>query len=504
MNGLPATFMKNKNHITLLLLFLLINGFCSIGRALNQVPSPVQLRVGLVNKGVKEIVTVAGLRPANTLMIDTLRRGMQRSQYTRSRMDNEVQEQAWLLNSNEKVSQVTHKERKDQPIDPALEQTIRQLQKQVQIAEQKGLKLDTEEAYHRLAEAYARKGDYQRAYQYEQIRFAKHDSLLLRSLSNSKLLTGSTYPPVPGSVNQRQNNNLLWSYLLFSSGMVCLFLALMLYRNSNRTRNINQQLREQNQEIRRQQEMLVAQRDSIEEKSRKMEMLNSTKDKFFSIVAHDLKGPLNSLSSFSNLLANDLHLMSPQEIKIIAQELNKSVKNTSRLTENLLTWARMQMNSLQHYPVAVDLNKILEENLALFHSTARQKNILLDIHSIPDIRVCADESQLRFVLRNLTANALKFTRPEGTIQIITQHEKDQVIISVVDNGVGISEEIIEKIFRIDAKHSTIGTAGEKGTGLGLVLCKEFVEKNGGRIEVTSESGKGSTFSVYLQKAGEAA
>jgi signal transduction histidine kinase len=120
------------------------------------------------------------------------------------------------------------------------------------------------------------------------------------------------------------------------------------------------------------------------------------------------------------------------------------------------------------------------------------------------MKVCADESQLRFVLRNLTANALKFTRPEGTIRIVTEFEQDEVIISVTDNGVGISEEIIDKIFRIDAKHSTIGTAGEKGTGLGLVLCKEFVEKNGGRIVVTSESGKGSTFSVYLQKANEAA
>jgi signal transduction histidine kinase len=162
------------------------------------------------------------------------------------------------------------------------------------------------------------------------------------------------------------------------------------------------------------------------------------------------------------------------------------------------------MNSLQHYPVLVDLNKVLEENLALFHASARQKNIQLDIQSVPDLKICADESQLRFVLRNLTANALKFTKPEGTVRIVTTLEKEEVIISVVDNGVGISAEVIEKIFRIDAKHSTIGTAGEKGTGLGLVLCKEFVEKNGGRIEVSSESGKGSTFSIYLQKKDKAA
>jgi signal transduction histidine kinase len=436
---------------------------------------------------------------------------MQRSQYTGIETQKEGQYPLGLINTVAQHSDAALEGHKGQSLDSSLDQIARQFQNQILVAEQKGLKVELEQAYHGLAEAYARKGDYQRAYQYEQLRFMKHDSLLRRSLQNAgwndtKMLTGSNLtasPSVFESVNQGQKN-LLWSYLLFSSGIVSLVLAFMLYRNNQRTRHINHLLREQNNEIRLQQEMLVAQRDSNEEKSRKLEMLNSTKDKFFSIVAHDLKGPLNSLSSFSNLLAHDLHLMSPQEIKIIAQELNKSVKNTSRLTENLLTWARLQMNSLQHYPVLVDLNKVLEENVALFHASARQKNIQLDIQSVPDLKICADESQLRFVLRNLIANALKFTRPEGTIRIVTALDKEEVIISVVDNGVGISEEIIEKIFRIDAKHSTIGTAGEKGTGLGLVLCKEFVEKNGGRIEVTSELGKGSTFSIYLQKRNEEA
>jgi signal transduction histidine kinase len=498
-----------KNLIILLIAVLLVNGSYSIAISLNK--DQMRFRAAREDDGVKRLAQLLVLLPKTLLPIDTIEPGIQRSQYIESETRNEGQEQPGLINLAAPNSNAALEGRKDPSLDSALEQTISQLKKQMLVAEQKGLEVALEQAYHGLAEAYARKGDYQQAYGYEQRRFMKHDSLLRRSLQNAerndtKMLTGSKLTAsssVFDSVNQGQKN-LLWSYLLFSSGMVCLVLAFMLYRNSQRTRHINHLLREQNNEIRLQQEMLVAQRDSNEEKSRKLEMLNSTKDKFFSIVAHDLKGPLNSLSSFSNLLAHDLHLMSPQEIKIIAQELNKSVKNTSRLTENLLTWARLQMNSLQHYPVLVDLNKVLEENLALFHASARQKNIQLDIQSVPDLKICADESQLRFVLRNLTANALKFTKPEGTVRIVTTLEKEEVIISVVDNGVGISAEVIEKIFRIDAKHSTIGTAGEKGTGLGLVLCKEFVEKNGGRIEVSSESGKGSTFSIYLQKKDKAA
>jgi two-component system sensor histidine kinase/response regulator len=196
--------------------------------------------------------------------------------------------------------------------------------------------------------------------------------------------------------------------------------------------------------------------------------------------------------------------LSPQEIKIIAQELNKSVKNTSQLTENLLTRARLQMDNLNHYPSHIDLNKLVEETLTLFQTTAQQKQIHLHTDTNPGLKVYADESQLRFILRNLTANALKFTRPQGIVRIVTALEKDRIKISVEDNGVGISPELTEKLFRIDAKHSTIGTAGEKGTGLGLVLCKEFVEKNGGQIQLHSEPGKGSTFTIYLEHQVEIA
>lgn len=296
--------------------------------------------------------------------------------------------------------------------------------------------------------------------------------------------------------------NYLWYVVMTALAMICV-LAFVLFENNRNKQKVNQLLQLQFEEIQLQKARIEAQKASIEEKNRNLELLNATKDKFFSIIAHDLKGPLNTLISFSNLLANDPALMSPQEIKVIAQELNKSVKNTSRLTENLLTWARSQMDNLGFYPVSTSLNKLVEDNIGLFQTMAHQKGITLKADLATDATIYADESHIRFVLRNLISNALKFTKVGGTVEISIQLTDTMVEVAVSDNGLGISEEIIDKLFRIDAKHTTLGTAGEKGTGLGLVLCKEFVEKNGGQLHIRSQAGKGSTFSFYVQAANQA-
>ncbi|MBC7920384.1 MAG: HAMP domain-containing histidine kinase [Ferruginibacter sp.] len=373
-----------------------------------------------------------------------------------------------------------------------------------------GKEVGATEAYRRLAVKYAAAGDYQSAYAYEQLRFSARDEA--RRVQNARLRAEkqparamAQSPPLEGAigpVSDLQGRHLIWNGLLTAFGLASLF-AVFLYYHNRRTQRINRLLQQRNAEIQQQKTAIETQRDEMEEESRKLEGLNTTKDKFFSIVAHDLRGPINSLLSFSNLLANGLPTMSNREIQLIAQELNKAVNNTSRLTENLLTWARLQMDSLGYYPSSVDLNKVLEDNLSLFSVAARQKGIHLEATPHPGLNVHADESQLRFILRNLTANALKFTHAEGTVRIRTQTENAMVKISVEDNGVGIKPEIVDKIFRIDAKHSTPGTAGEKGTGLGLVLCKEFVEKNGGSLQVSSEPGKGSVFTFYLHQAAAA-
>jgi signal transduction histidine kinase len=231
----------------------------------------------------------------------------------------------------------------------------------------------------------------------------------------------------------------------------------------------------------------------ITKQNQELEVLNATKDKFFSIVAHDLKGPLNSMTGFFDLLANHTEALSLQEIQGIAKNLGESIENTTKLTDNLLTWAMAQMNTLKHQPQCVDLNRVINEGVTFFKESCKKKQIELQLHMQPELFIFADENHVQFILRNLISNALKFTPPGGTITISTSIENTILEIAIADNGVGMSDEVLNKIFRIDSKHTTEGTAGEKGTGLGLLLCKEFVERNQGKLWAKSEPGKGSTF-----------
>jgi signal transduction histidine kinase/ligand-binding sensor domain-containing protein len=275
--------------------------------------------------------------------------------------------------------------------------------------------------------------------------------------------------------------------------------------------NLEKIISQRTAEILNQKEEIIMQRDAIEEKNLalekalnkinkqndKLKELNVTKDKFFSIIAHDLKGPLNSLSSFSDLLANYTDAMSVDEIKTVAKDLNKNVKNTINLTENLLTWARSQMNKLNFEIQEIDLNKLIKQNIDLLDSIAKSKNIDLKSKLEPGIIVKADEHQLRFIIRNLINNAIKFTHEGGKILVRSQIAENKIEVSIIDSGVGIAKEIKNNIFNLENNNSTPGTAGEKGTGLGLILCKEFIEKNKGKIRLESEEGKGSTFTITM-------
>jgi signal transduction histidine kinase/ligand-binding sensor domain-containing protein len=261
---------------------------------------------------------------------------------------------------------------------------------------------------------------------------------------------------------------------------------------------LNQEISDQKNKVEEKSMQLETAFNEITHQKQELEKLNATKNRFFSIVAHDLKGPINSLASFSDLLANYADAMTPEEIKKVAIDLSKAVKNTSNLTENLLTWARSQMEKLTHKPQAVSVMQIMEENKTVLANTAETKNITIHTKISDDFKVWADKDQLTFVVRNLISNALKFTQPGGSITIIAHSLSEHAEISIMDTGVGMPEAVCKNIFNIDSKHSTIGTSGEKGTGLGLLLCKEFVEKNGGKIWVTSKEKEGSTFSFSLK------
>ncbi|GAA0893154.1 hypothetical protein GCM10009122_28330 [Fulvivirga kasyanovii] len=270
----------------------------------------------------------------------------------------------------------------------------------------------------------------------------------------------------------------------------------------------NQQLVAELQEINEQLEQKVIARtaelekafEEINEQKKELEDLNATKDKFFSIVAHDLRSPVSALAGFSQMLANNGNRLSPEKITAYSEELNKSAKNTLNLIENLLTWASTQMNKVDHTPDLIDTEDIINQTMSQLDTVAASKKIALEKTLEPDLKIYADKDHLTLVLRNLISNALKFTNEGGTVTVSTKSVDDsKVEISVADTGIGMGIEKLTNLFSIGSAQSTSGTAGEKGTGLGLILCKEFIEKNGGKIEVASLKGMGTTFTITLNQ-----
>ena len=228
-----------------------------------------------------------------------------------------------------------------------------------------------------------------------------------------------------------------------------------------------------------------------------MEELNSTKNKFFSIIAHDLKNPLHVLMGLSEELMDNIQNFEVETVRQVAEGINSTSKQTFILLENLLEWSRMQTGKLQAKPEDVDVKKIIGDIEPLFNDVAKKKSIKLIFENQVDVTVYADVDMIKTVLRNLISNAIKFTQLNGevSVKIMKQHNLCEIIVA--DNGTGIDPAHVDKIFRIDSKLSKVGTANEAGTGLGLLLCKEFIEKNNGTIRVESQLGKGSNFIITI-------
>ncbi|MBN1187569.1 MAG: GAF domain-containing protein [Bacteroidales bacterium] len=258
-----------------------------------------------------------------------------------------------------------------------------------------------------------------------------------------------------------------------------------------------EELRAQKEELEHHQEKIIKQAKKLEEANNNLQELNSTKDKFFSIIAHDLKNPFQTILGFAELLEKKYNSLTEEKVLKYVQSINLSSKNVYRLLENLLDWARIQTGTIKFNRKAFNLSHMIDETVSLFKDVARTKNISLKLICDEEMKVFADYEMVMTVVRNLISNALKFTKAGGEVLIEVLLKGHLANISVKDNGVGISSDNLEKIFRIDASFSKPGTEGEAGTGLGLMLCKEFVEKNGGKIKVKSEIGKGSDFSFTI-------
>lgn len=239
----------------------------------------------------------------------------------------------------------------------------------------------------------------------------------------------------------------------------------------------------------------------LEESKNELRELNFSKDKFFSILAHDLRSPFNSLLAFSKLLSEEYDSLTNEEKKKFIANINDSTSNLYHLVENLLEWSRIQTGKLQSEPEELDLKEFAAGIIYTLIGNAMNKNIEIVNDVEPDTFVRADERMLNSVLQNLVSNAIKFTKQDGKITVTSRKAGGMVEISVKDTGVGIKENDLKKLFRIDVQHSTNGTANERGTGLGLILCKELVMKCGGDISVESELAVGTTFTFTLPNAG---
>jgi len=244
------------------------------------------------------------------------------------------------------------------------------------------------------------------------------------------------------------------------------------------------------------------QKQLIESKKDELQHLNATKDKFFSIVSHDLRNPFNSIINLTDMIIKRFENYSTTQIKHFISDINKSSKEAYYLLDNLLNWSRSQTNRIEINRENIDLLRVTEENIALITQSANAKGIILQTEVTSPIYAFADFNTINTVARNLLSNALKFTSKGGRITISAIVGNDFVEYIVEDTGVGISEENRNKLFKLDVNHSTAGTSNEIGTGLGLILCNEFVRKNDGTIRVESTVGKGSKFIICLPKGNE--
>jgi len=225
--------------------------------------------------------------------------------------------------------------------------------------------------------------------------------------------------------------------------------------------------------------------------------LNATKDRFFSIIAHDLRGVFNPLMISTDMLIKIATKEDSSKMIKFATSVKKSTQNAYDLLENLLTWSRCQRDRIDIAITKMDIGQVIQKNIDLYIEKAKQKNITLSHDNTEGIFAYADRNITDTILRNLIANALKFTHPDGSIHVFVEQKDDHVHVSVRDDGTGIDQDGLKKLFKTDSKYKKKGTANEHGTGLGLILCKELSIKNKGDIWVTSQLEQGSTFTFSL-------
>jgi len=342
-----------------------------------------------------------------------------------------------------------------------------------------------------LSDSYALKGDFKNAYQYHKEHKLYSDSIFNEdkdSKINYLKLKQEDFEYIllakDNEVQNQQINSKNNQMLLFGFGLIILFLVSIFLIRTNRLKTkLNNQLRNKNIEIDR--------------KNKELVQLNATKDAFFRILGHDLKSPMSTVVSFTDMLQNNYDQFSKEEILEYIGITKRSALDTIDLLENLLDWAKMQTGVTTVKPVRINILQLINESIVHLQNVLIAKDINL-ITDIPkDIVATLDRNMTASILRNLLSNAIKFTNENGEIKLSAQKDESGVLIIISDNGIGMSEEKLNKLFHIETATTSLGTKNEKGTGVGLILCKDFTQKQGGEIWAESEPGKGSTFYLRL-------
>ncbi len=377
------------------------------------------------------------------------------------------------------------------------------LLKSIRLAKESGAFPNLPDSYHAMAVIEENQGNYKKALEYWKLQFNVADSLEQISNLNEMNQLQEMYLVEKQEAEKmvlkkelelnkamlQRNRIIIISILLLLS--LLLIFSVYLIKNIKKWEKANNRLNEQQKIINQSLVELKKQKEELSE-------ANSTKDKFFSIIAHDLKNPLSSMIGLSDLLQSDFDTLEVSKQKRFVKLINQASNDLYKLLDNLLQWSRLQTGSIAFNPVRFYLSDVLQPTFSLLKASAESKNITIHNKVDSSLPVFADYAMISTVVRNLLGNAIKFTNPGGNIFLEAAVEGEMVKVMVRDDGVGISETDMQNIFKVDTKFSRKGTSGEKGTGLGLVVCKEFIEKNNGRLGVISEEDNGATFWFTLR------
>ncbi len=373
--------------------------------------------------------------------------------------------------------------------------------KSLEISQKHGYKLSLMESYKGMSQILSIKKSYKEALGMYDSYILMKDSIYLEEkkeavsaatsqlnlkIKDQELAMAQTRAELSEFIDKK-NNQLLISMIL--GFILTSLIIIFLFRKYQQGKKVSESLKAENK-------TLIKSNVDLSQNQELLEKSHAAKDKLFSIVAHDLKSPIASIKGFTELLATNPEAFTMSEISSLGKKMNDSLHNLNQLLDNLLKWAMSQSGLMEFRPQEISCADFIESNVELYKPLAEKKIITLT-HNSCDCLFHGDVNMLNFVLRNVIHNALKFTEAKGNITVNSYSKNETLYITVSDTGVGMSAESMENIFHIDRRKKSLGTENEKGTGLGLVLSKEFMDKNRGKITVSSELGKGTTFTLML-------